>query len=155
MTDADEEFFRPLSDKEIRERIALVREAKRLKGYRQQLTARELDRILGPSVEDVLGSLSSTRRNMARIKIDNFGLIGVTKIDNKPTFKAHANSRGRTRSKEFSSYVDAVNQRNEWARELWPGIPEALCDMDAAKRKWGRKRRGKHARKVAGDSGHV
>ena len=146
MTDADEEFFRPLSDKEIRERIALVREAKRLKGYRQQLTARELDRILGPSVDDVLGSLSSTRRNMARVKIDNFGVIGVTKIDNKPTFKAHANSRGRTRSRDFSSYVDAVNQRNEWAEEFWPGFPEAKCDMGAALEKWGKKKRGRPKR---------
>lgn len=143
MTDSPDgaaDFFRSMADDEIQARIALVREAKRRKGYRQQLTKRELDRILGPSVEEVLGKMSGQRRNMARVKIDNFGIIGVSKIDKRPTFKAHAHKGHMARSRNFGTYQEAVEQRNAWAAELWPGIPEALCDMDAAELKWGRKR---------------
>lgn len=142
MTDSPDgagDFFRSMTNDEIQARIALVREAKHKKGYRQQLTKRELDKILGPSAEEVLGRMSGQRRNMARAKSDNFGIIGVSKIDNRPTFKAQAHKGYSTRSRNFGTYQEAVEQRNAWAAELWPGIPEALCDMDAAEQKWGAK----------------
>lgn len=142
--------FRPLTEKEIEERIAIVRAAKIAKGYHCNLTRQELTKLLGPSLESCLESLYGARRNMAHSKCDNFGVIGVRKIGGDTPFEAYA-SRGKIqRRKRYKTWQEAVRLRNEWVSELWPGCPEALCDWNAARERWGK--RGKHARKTKGDA---
>lgn len=142
--------FRPLSEREIRERIEIVRAAKAAKGFHGNLTRAELTRLLGPSIESSLEGLYGQRRNMAHVKCDNFGIIGVRKLAGNLPYVAYAH-KGRTNYKgRFRSWREAVKARNEWASKLWPGCPEALCDWNAAKERWGR--RGKRARKTESDS---
>jgi len=49
-----EEFLRPLTDKEVEDRTAIVRAAKTAKGYTCRLTPSQLTLLLGPSLEDML-----------------------------------------------------------------------------------------------------
>ena len=131
--------FRPLSESEIEERIAIVRAAKTAKGFHGDLTRRELTKLLGPSLEASLETLYGTRRNMAHSKCDNFGVIGVRKngLECLP-YEAYA-SRGKTvYRKRCKTWQEAVTLRNQWVAELWPGCPEAVCDWDAARERWGR-----------------
>lgn len=129
--------FRPLSEDEIRERIELVRAAKAAKGYHGNLTRHELTKLIGPSVESSIEKLFGQRRIMARVKCDNFGVIGVRRTGGDIPFEAYA-SRGRTSYRRmFRTWQEAVNQRNAWVEELWPGCPEAVCDWDAARERWG------------------
>lgn len=133
--------FRPLSHDEIRDRIEIVRAAKRAKGLHGNLTRVELTRLLGPSVESSIDKLSGQRRVMAHVKTDNFGVIGVRKVQGSLPFYAYAKRGDKSYRKRFKSWKEAVAQRNAWAEELWPGCPEALCDWDAAREKWGRRKR--------------
>ena len=142
--------FRPLSEDEIKERIAIVRAAKASKGYHGNLTRRELTKLLGPSLESCLETLYGTRRNMAHSKCDNFGVIGVRKIGDDMPFEAYA-SRGKiVYRKKCKTWHEAVTLRNQWVAQLWPGCPEAVCDWDAAKERWGRN--GNDAGKATGNS---
>lgn len=130
--------FRPLSEDEIRERIAIVRAAKAAKGYHGNLTRRELTKLLGPSLESSLETLYGTRRNMAHSKCNNFGVIGVRKIGDDLPFEAHATRGKIVRRKKCKTWQEAVTLRNQWVAELWPGCPEAVCDWGAARERWGR-----------------
>lgn len=134
--------FRPLSEQEIRERIAIVRAAKAAKGHHGKLTRRELTSLLGASVESALEKLSGQRRIMAHAKCDNFGVIGVRKISGPLPFEAYATRGKIVRRKKCKTWQEAVVLRNEWVGELWPGCPEAVCDWDAAKERWGKNAEG-------------
>lgn len=142
--------FRPLTEKEIEERIAIVRAAKAAKGHHSNLTRRELTKLLGPSVESSLESLYGQRRIMAHAKCDNFGIIGVRKIGGNLPYEAYLTRGKIVRRKKCKTWQEAVVLRNEWCNELWPGCPEAYCDWDAAMERWGK--HGKDARKTEGDS---
>lgn len=49
-----EEFLSPMTGLDIEERIAIVRAAKKAKGFKCRLTPGELTLLLGPSLEDML-----------------------------------------------------------------------------------------------------
>lgn len=137
--------FRPLTNADIRDRIRIVQAAKARKGA--NLTRRELDELLGPDVETALGQLTGIRRSMARIKVDNFGVIGVRRDPNSGLFQAYAHDGPNRMYAAFPTVEEAVNQRNEWAERFWPGCDEAKCDMKAAKGRWKKRRRNRTVHK--------
>lgn len=144
MTDDVAEYLRPPTEHELKQRVALVRDAKRAKGCNAYLTVAELNDLLGPGVETILKALPGFRRSVALAKLANFGVIGVLYKSKDPRFRARINTPDKKQIyKDFHTVAEAVEQRNAWAEEHYPGCDEFKCDMAAALRRYKKRERKK------------